>query len=395
KRFANFGAVGAAWIFSKEKFIMQKLPFISFGKFRMSYGLTGNDQIADYGYLDTYTPAPFPYQGNAAVYPTGLFNADYGWETNKKLEAGLELGLFHDRLLFSLDYYNNRSSNQLVGLPLAPTTGFNIVQFNLPATVQNTGLEMEIESSIIRTKHFTWSSEFTITIPRNKLLSYPNLEGSPYARIYEVGKSLFIQRKLHVEGVDSKTGLYDIQDVNGNGNSFDIPDDLQSLKQVSQQYYGGLNNNLHFKNWDVSMFIQFVKQTGFNYLYGGVFAMPGTLGNQPSLVLNNWKAPGDIAGSQVLSQSYGSLAYQSYSTVDVYGDNVIGDASYVRLKNLSVSYSLPAKWFQKLKSIQCRVFIKGQNLLTFTNYQGLDPENNGANRLPPLKTTVAGLVITL
>src|SRR5690606_7505588 len=114
-QYANFGAVGAAWIFSEEAFIKNQLPFISYGKLRGSYGTTGNDQIGNYGFLDTYTPSGLSYQGIQGLQPLQLYNPDYGWELNKKLETVIEMGLFKDRINFALAYYRNRSSNQLVG----------------------------------------------------------------------------------------------------------------------------------------------------------------------------------------------------------------------------------------------------------------------------------------
>src|SRR5690606_21782590 len=109
KRFANFGAIGTAWIFSEEQFIKDGFPILSFGKLRGSYGLTGNDQIPDYGYYDTYQPTMAP----GGLYPTQLTNPDYSWEVNRKLEASLELGFLEDRIKLSTAWYRNRSSNQL------------------------------------------------------------------------------------------------------------------------------------------------------------------------------------------------------------------------------------------------------------------------------------------
>src|SRR5690606_18979011 len=115
------------------KFIRKNLSFLSFGKLRASYGTTGNDQIPDYGFLDTYETT----DGVGGLYPTQLFNADYSWELNKKLETALQLGFFKDRIDLEVNWYRNRSSNQLVGYPLPAISGFSSVQANLPALVQN------------------------------------------------------------------------------------------------------------------------------------------------------------------------------------------------------------------------------------------------------------------
>src|SRR5690606_15555621 len=136
KQFANFGAVGGAWIFSNEKFLEERPLGMSFGKIRASYGITGNDQIGDYQIIDTYGSTGVPYQGIIALTPTRLYNADFSWEKNTKFEVALEAGFFNDRIFFTAAWYRNRSSNQLVGIPLAGTTGFPSISANLGATVQ-------------------------------------------------------------------------------------------------------------------------------------------------------------------------------------------------------------------------------------------------------------------
>src|SRR5690606_38736367 len=115
------------------------ISFLSFGKLRGSYGTTGNDQIGNYRFLDTYIPSGLTYQGIQGLQPVQLYNPDYGWEVNKKLEAALELGFFKDRISVTTSYYRNRSSNQLVGIPLPGTTGFPSLNANLDATVENSG----------------------------------------------------------------------------------------------------------------------------------------------------------------------------------------------------------------------------------------------------------------
>ena len=141
KRFANFGAVGVGWLFYKEQFISKLIPALSFGKIRASYGLTGNDQIGNYKYLNTWSSF-YSYQGVPTLYPSALYNALYGWETNKKFEAALEIGLFNDRLYFSSSYFNNRSSNQLVSYALPLTTGFVEITRNFPALIRIRGLNL-------------------------------------------------------------------------------------------------------------------------------------------------------------------------------------------------------------------------------------------------------------
>ena len=394
KRFANFASIGTAWLFSNERFVQRSLPFLSYGKFRASYGSSGNDQIPDYGYLNLYSTT-LPYLSSVGLYPTSLFNAEYGWETNKKIEAALELGFLKDRILFSVSYYRNRSSNQLVGYPLPYTTGFNSIQKNLPALVQNTGIELEINTINIRHGKFLWTTSFNLTVPRNKLIDYPGLAVSSFANRFVVGKSLFIQKKFHYTGIDSQSGIYQFEDFDKNGNPIPtLPNDLQALKEATQDYYGGLQNSIQYKGLQLDMFFQFVKQQGFNYL-NSVSFIPGALGNQPDWVMERWQKPGDITNIQKFTQYSGSPAAVAYNNARFDADNLISDASFIRLKNLAISCQLPPKWVKKARLQNSRVFLQGQNLLTITNYRGSDPENQNSVVLPPLRIITAGIQITL
>jgi hypothetical protein len=392
KKFANFGAVGLGWIFSKENYF-KHLSFLSYGKLRGSFGITGNDQIGDYKYLSTWAPTIYPYQAGG-LYPTNLLNPDYSWETNKKLEINIELGFIKDRILITGGYYNNKSSNQLVGYSLPLTTGFSSVQANLPAVVQNQGWEFEINTRNIEVKNFSWSTSFNISFPRNKLLSYPHLAASTYANTYVEGKSLFIQKLFQYEGVDPQTGIYQFQDVKNKTLTAtpDYPADLLPLKSVSQDFYGGLQNAIIYKNWQFDLFFQFVKQTGYNYWYGS-YNSPGMMGNQPIVVLDRWQKPGDNTTIQQFTQSYGSSAYSAYNIGG--SDYSVSDASFIRLKNISISYTLPDKVKRGLHLNNASLFIKGQNLFTITDYWGLDPENQNTGHLPALRVLIAGFKITI
>lgn len=391
-QFANFGAVGAAWIFSEEPFIGDHLAWLSFGKLRTSYGLTGSDQIGDYQFLNTYSSTPLPYGGVAGLVPNRLVNPDYAWETNKKSEAAIEWGLFNDRVSSSVSWFHNISSNQLVGYPLARITGQASVQYNLNATVQNTGWEFLITSTNIQNSGLTWITSWNLTIPRNKLLEYPNIEASSFANTLQVGKSLYTRKLIHGTGVDPQTGLYTFEDVNGNGTTlFDTPGDLQALKEVSQQFYGGLYNSFSFMGVELGFLFQYVKQTGYNYMTT-FSTSPGARYNQPALVMNRWRAPGDVTSIQRFTQLSSNGANMFSNAVSA--DNPIGDASFVRLKNISISWTVPALFMQKLRINTARIYMLGQNLFTLTAYEGLDPETQNSRTLPPLRIITGGIQVT-
>src|SRR5690606_27214563 len=155
RQFGNFGAIGLAWLFSEEPFLKSS-TLLSFGKLRGSLGTTGSDNIGDYKFLDTYSVTGFEYNGTTTLQPTGIYNPLFGWEVNKKLEIALELGFFNDRILLNTSWYRNRSSNQLIGIPLAATTGFSSLAGNFDATVENTGFEMDLRTLNIQNKYFKW-----------------------------------------------------------------------------------------------------------------------------------------------------------------------------------------------------------------------------------------------
>ena len=180
------GSIAGAWLFSQESFIKDNLPVLSFGKLRLSYGTTGNDQVGDYQYLGLFNPtyAPTPYQGIVGYQPSGLANPNLQWELTKKLDAGLDIGLFNEDILLNANYFYNQSSNQLLGYNLPITTGFTSIERNFPAVVQNTGIELMVTTKNIRGKNFSWTTSFNVTIPRNKLVSFPDLATSSYASAF-------------------------------------------------------------------------------------------------------------------------------------------------------------------------------------------------------------------
>ncbi|MGS2741848.1 SusC/RagA family TonB-linked outer membrane protein [Sinomicrobium sp. M5D2P17] len=391
KQFGNFGAVGAAWIFSNESFIRKGLSLLSFGKLRTSYGVTGSDNIGNYQFLNTYSSTIYPYAGSSGLLITRLPNDDFSWETVKKFEAGLELGLLKDQVLLGVSWYRNRSSDQLVGFPLPVITGASSVQANFPATVENKGWEFSLSTLNINSDNLKWRTSINLTVPRNKLIDYPNIESSPFATRYAVGKSLYIQRSYHFTGVDPETGINTFEDVNGDGN-ISFPNDIQFLREITQDYYGGIQNSISYKGLEVDFLFQFVKQTGLTYING--FTIPGFMTNQPTVVLDRWQQLGDQSEIQRFTQSFGSNAGQAYNNSRNYGDNRIGNASFIRLKNVSLSYSFPENILEQLKLESLRLYVQGQNLWTITNYIGFDPETQSMSSLPTLRTIVAGIQFT-
>ncbi|UFH31645.1 SusC/RagA family TonB-linked outer membrane protein [Chryseobacterium sp. C-71] len=385
-RFGNFGAVGAAWIFSEESF-MKELSWLSFAKLRGSMGTTGNDKIGDYQYLNTYSITTNIYNGITGLSPSRLYNPNFSWEKTVKKEAAIELSFLNSRINMTVAYYNNSSSNQLVGIPLPATAGFASIQSNLPAKVQNTGWEFDFSAQVLKSSQLKYETSFNFSVPRNKLLEFPNLAGSTYSNQYMIGYPMSLVKVYQFEGVDPATGLYRFKDFNGDGR-LTSPDDNQVIEKIGVEYFGGWSNNLRFKQWSASFLFQFVKQRNWNY--NRQMLIPGNMNNQPVEVLDAW-SPYNPTGTYMQYTS-GTIA-QKNTLHSLFQNSTaaVGDASFIRLKNVQLNYSIPV---QKFGIREAMIYVQGQNLLTITKYFGLDPEFVVTGFLPPLKTYSLGFQLT-
>lgn len=381
RQFANFFAVGSAWVFSKEKFLAES-KVLSFGKLRASYGLTGSDQIGDYQYSDTYSVSGTRYGGQVGLTPTRLFNPDFAWESNRKLEAALELGFLKDRIFLTAAGYRNRSSNQLVGLPLPGTTGFSSIQANLGATVENTGLELTLRTANVEGGRFSWTTSFNISFSRNRLISFPDLEGSSYASRYVVGESLNILKLYRYAGIDPDTGTYVFADTNGDGVVNYL--DMTEVRDLNPKFFGGLQNQFRYGNVSLDFLFQFVRQENRDLRQMGFV---GGMSNQSDAVVAHWQSPGDQGPGQVYTTGFNSAAVEAGAMM-ASSDATITDASFIRLKNIALSYRLPT---EKTAGVSTEIFLQAQNLFTLTSFKGGDPEFLTGRSLPPLRTIAAGI----
>ncbi|MFA4870186.1 MAG: SusC/RagA family TonB-linked outer membrane protein [Pedobacter sp.] len=378
-RFANFGALGGAWLFSREK-LLENISWLSFGKLRASYGIAGSDLIGDYQYLNTFGVGRTNYDGNVGLEPLRLFNPDFSWETNKKLEAALELELFNGRLAPSISWYRNRSSNQLVGIPLPGTTGFSSVQANLNATVENSGWEFTLRTKNIDKDNFQWNTSINFSTPRNRLISFPNLEGSTYANQYVIGQPVTIKKVYRYLGVNREIGLFEFEDVNRDGVM--NASDRQTTVNIGARLFGGLQNSFRYKNWTVDFLWQFVKQNAYTPDYGVNYL--GSTSNRP-VYQADYFTEGTQGSFQVPTAGANRPALQQYQYYKD-SDAVIADASFIRLKSAMVQYGFS---MSRTNPLRASLFFQGQNLLTLTAYKGLDPEGT-VGFLPNLRTLAFG-----
>jgi TonB-dependent starch-binding outer membrane protein SusC len=398
-RFNSFGSVGVAWLFSEERLLNKNVSFLSFGKIRGSYGITGSDQLADYSFMTLYdnVTTEVSYQGSVGVFPSGHSNPNLHWEETKKIQIGLDLGFIKDRVMLNASYNRNLSSNQLLSYALPSITGNDGIYQNFPAKIRNINWEVVLLTSNIKMVNFSWNTSVNITIPENQLRNFPNLETSSYASVLIVGQPLGIIKAYHFLGVDPATGRYVVADKEGNATFSPTSSDRTVLINTLPKFYGGFQNNFRFKGIEVDFLFQFVKQIGSNVFFNNGASssiVPGRFSsgnsNQPVTVLNRWKNQGDITNIQRYN-SNGNLTASN----PLASDGRYTDASYIRLKNVSLSWQLPNILKKKMHIQSCRIFAAGQNLLTITEYQGMDPENQSLNSLPPLRMITLGAQFVL
>jgi hypothetical protein len=393
----NFGAIGMAWIFSNEYFAKNRLRFLSFGKLKGSYGTTGSDQIGNYQFMNLYdnNNPPIPYRGGASLVSRDHANPSLQWEETKKISIGLDLGFLKDDILLSANYFRNRSSNQLLISGLPTMTGPPTVTINLPATVQNTGLEISLNTNNISHPIFKWSTNFNITIPRNKLLSF---KGDSYKEYYAddfiVGKPISFIRLYNLAGVNKSTGRYEF--ISKDAIRVEDPgsglENKTIISSTAPTFYGGFGNSVTFKNLQLDILFQFVKQIGPNYFFGTGSPGFGKV-NQPISVLDRWENVNNNGKIQRFAATDFDVILKG---LNVNQSNVAwSDASYLRLKNISLSWNISNFFSSHLNIKGGRLYVLGQNLFTVTKYKGLDPETKSSFILPPLRVISIGVQITL
>ncbi|QJD96234.1 SusC/RagA family TonB-linked outer membrane protein [Mucilaginibacter robiniae] len=399
-RFGNFWATGASWIFTQESF-MKNVNFLSFGKLRGSYGVTGNDQIPNYQYYALYstTGTTYSYNGTATYTPSNIANPNLRWETTRKLDLALELGFLKDRILLKADYYRNRTYNPLNYMTTPSQIGTTGYSGNLDAVVQNKGWEFELTSTNIAAKDFRWVTNLNLTFNRNKLLSFKDLATSSYKTTYIIGQPTNITQLYHYTGVNPQTGLPTFQDKNSDG-TIAFADD-RYVAPYGHPYYGGITNTLTYKSLQLDFTFQYNHRYGYknSTLSSNPYGYSYT--NQSTAILNRWMQPGDMAffpaASVTSNTAYSTLGSSDYNW---------GDASYLKLKTVNITYSLPKSWISHAKLSSASVYLQGQNIFTWAKQKyTYDPDTTvpgtgsglGTGQylaLPQLRTLVIGLNCT-
>lgn len=380
ERYATFWGIGAGWIFTGEHFTDSIKKVLSFGKIRMSYGTTGNDQVGGSQYTDQYSPVE-NYQGAGALISTSLANQDLSWEKTRKLEVAIDVGFWNDRWMVSGCYYRYRSTDQLANSPLPAMTGMPGIVRNIPAVILNDGWEFETQTQNLVTNKFSWSSVVNISIPRNKLLAYPGAN-------QQVGESLNAYFAYQLAGVDPVNGTYQFLDANGNKVSAAENVPRPNNINLAPAYYGSVQHTFRYTGWRLDMVFMFVKQTGLSDIYDGVF-VPGTQRNQDKrAIAQYWRSEGQTAIHQRMSA--GGLRSSYLKMME--SNMAYVNSSYIRCQTITLSRRLPLK---RLHLVDGNLYVQGQNLFTITPYQGIDPETRSRTRLPLLRSFNVGIQLQI
>lgn len=365
-RWGTFPSAALGWVVSEEDFFT--IDSVSELKLRVSYGITGNQSgISNFQARGLWGGES--YGNSPGTSPGQLGNPELKWETTKQLDIGIDVGLFDDRLSFVFDYYEKQTEDLLLAVPVPMSTGFSELVQNF-GELENKGMEFGVAADIVQTNDLNWNLIFNIAGNRNKIvkLASPfNVYNRDIYR-YEEGASMYSFYFHEQTGVDPDTGEPTFTDVDGDG-TFNPNVDRKIVGDANPDFFGGITNKVNYKAFDFSIFFQYSygnDQLNWNRFFqehGGT-RNTGYLGSQ----LDRWQQPGDqTMVPRMTSSNYaGNLRPSRF----------VEDGSYMRLKNATLGYTVPVDILSKLGAgiSSARIYVSGQNLLTFTNYTGLDPE---------------------
>lgn len=426
RRWGYFPSGSVAWRISKEKF-MDKVKGITDLKLRLSVGTVGNNRINDYLFITTFASNPYYYglngQSQFGYSSTALVNDLTRWESTVSKNIGLDLSLFNDRFGFTVDLYENTVKDLLLSVPVASTYGYTTQIQNIGSS-RNRGIEFQINAVPIKKKDFTWNVTLNLSSNQNKIVelgknqvSIPGYSGWGVAGqlndyVAKVGEPIGAMWGLVTDGFykvadfdyNATTNVYTLkagvvnndriigtpqpgsikfQDLNGDG-IIDIDHDTKIIGNATPKFSGGINQQFNYKNWDMSIFLNFVygnKILNANKIEFTNGYTPNS--NLLGIMENRWRTvnaqgvvvtdPTELAAlnanATIWKPITASGAFQLHSWA-------VEDGSFLRINNISIGYNFPAKFFKKLGAKKLRAYITGNNLAVFTKYTGYDPEVN-------------------
>lgn len=419
------GSIG--WRFSKEKF-MENISWISDAKLRFGYGQVGNNRIDDNLYRQLYGVAA-SYALNHSVLPgfvpTALSNPILAWEKNVTRNLGLDFSLFNNKIQLTVDAYKNSANNLLLNVKIPTTTGYTD-QIQNVGSISNRGLEFQLSATPVSNKKFTWTSNFNVAFNRNRIENLGGVDsirkasgwqvggeedyivrvGSPVGQMFGYATAGWyttndfnyangvytlkpgVASNQVVLGVAPQPGILKFRDLNGDG-TID-PKDKQIIGDANPKFIGGWNNQFTYKNFDMSIFVNFVVGNDI-YNANKMEFSQGDFANVNMLSIMNgrWRTIDENGVRVTTPEALDQLNANATIWQPVRAQRwplhtwAIEDGSFLRFSNISIGYSLPSQMLKSIKISNLRVFATVNNLATITNYSGFDPDIN-TRRSDPL-----------
>ena len=407
-RWGIFPSAAFAWRIKEESFLRDVRP-VSDMKFRVSWGITGNNRVNDYAYFTALDYSDYFAHGNqtpsSATGVTQYNNNGLSWEKTEQIDLGLDFGMFDNRIMLTADVYRKTTRDLLLNAYVPYSTGVGTALLNV-GSVRNDGVEISLETLNVQSRDFKWSSSFNISFNRNEVLELANNQSSFTTNLKWTGD--FASTPLYITRVGGPIssfyglvwdGVYQLEDftqnpdgsytlkstVPDNGNARDIikPGDIKYVDQngdgtinnndmtmIGRAYpihTGGFGNDFTYKGFTLSVFLQW--SYGNDVMNANRIALEGNYAgravNQLASYADRWSMDNQ-SSTNYRAGGYGPRGYYSTRTLE--------DGSYLRIKNVMFSYDLPQKALKKMHMSKAQIYVSLQNLYTFTNYSGLDPE---------------------
>ena len=409
-RWGDFWSVAGSWKINNENFL-KDVDWISNLRLRASYGINGTLPSNNYGWRSLASFGS-PYNQNPGAILSTVADSNLSWETSYNTNIAVEAGFWDQRLYGTIEYFNRDSKDLLQDVPISTVTGFSSTLKNV-GEVNNHGVEIEIGGDIIRKKDFTWDASITATMMKSKVTKlyggqdirwYDPTGGDSRAQyIYREGESMLALFGYEWAGIDPQTGKNWYYSNNNNSDAtlngrnvvYDYDEATEViLGDVTPKVYGGFNTSISWKG--LSLGLNFIYKIG-GKLYDGAQKDINDDGyywertRSQYAVDNRWKQPGDVT---LVAQVRGTDLTDAMENTS----RMMYDASFLRLKTVSLGYTFPQPLVKKAGLSNARLFFSGTNLLTWANYTMADPEVNAYGtrgwETPFGKTYTFGLELT-
>lgn len=382
-RWGTFPSFSVGYNMTEESY-MKALPSISNLKLRVSYGISGNNQIGNYSTVGLLSSANYVSVSSklSGLAPSSLSNDDLTWEKSRQTDIGLDLGLFKNRISLIADVYKNKKTDLLLAVELPAASGYSSSTQNI-GDIENKGFELALETANIKSKNFNWTSNFTFSANKNKVLKLAT-EGARISnnayQVTQVGYAISSFYMLNAIGVFQnaqevassalqhskvQSGDLKFEDYNKDGSITSA--DQKIVGNPWPDYTWGFNNRFTYKNFALSIAVNASHGADTYLLNNGMTASNGVQNQLASI--HRWRSesdPGDGRTPRAIRSNYAySMATSSY---------YLYDTSYIRIKNINLSYTFPRELISRAYLNGLTVYADVSNLYTFTNYPGYDPE---------------------